>query len=82
MERASVSIMKASELAGVSRRTIYNWLHAGKVSYLRTAGGSVRIFLDTLWRDDAGEFGRAARPAGVSVSVVASAPPRSPQPSR
>jgi excisionase family DNA binding protein len=43
--------MKACELVGVSRRTIYNWLSAGKVEYVRTAGGSVRIFVDTLWRD-------------------------------
>ncbi len=43
--------MKACELVGVSRRTIYNWLSAGKIEYIRTAGGSVRIFVDTLWRD-------------------------------
>jgi predicted site-specific integrase-resolvase len=35
----------------VSRRTIYNWLSSGKIEYVRTAGGSVRIFVDTLWRD-------------------------------
>jgi excisionase family DNA binding protein len=51
VERKSISIMKACELVGVSRRTIYNWLSAGKVEYVRTAGGSVRIFVDTLWRD-------------------------------
>jgi excisionase family DNA binding protein len=43
--------MKACELVGVSRRTIYNWLASGKVEYVRTAGGSVRIFVDTLWRE-------------------------------
>ena len=43
--------MKACELVGVSRRTIYNWLANGKVEYVRTAGGSVRIFVDTLWRE-------------------------------
>ena len=43
--------MKACELVGVSRRTIYNWLSSGKIEYVRTAGGSVRIFVDTLWRD-------------------------------
>ncbi len=42
--------MKACELVGVSRRTIYNWLSSGKIEYVRTAGGSVRIFVDTLWR--------------------------------
>ena len=51
MERKTISIMKACELVGVSRRTIYNWLSRGKIEYVRTAGGSVRIFVDTLWRD-------------------------------
>jgi excisionase family DNA binding protein len=50
MERQTVSIMKACEMVGVSRRTIYNWIAAGKVEYVRTAGGSIRIFTDTLWR--------------------------------
>ena len=50
VDRKTVSIMKACELVGVSRRTIYNWIAAGKVEYVRTAGGSVRIFADTLWR--------------------------------
>jgi excisionase family DNA binding protein len=52
-ERKTISIMKACELVGVSRRTIYNWIAGGKVEYVRTAGGSVRIFVDTLWRDPA-----------------------------
>jgi len=51
LERKTISIMKACELVGVSRRTIYNWLSSGKIEYVRTAGGSVRIFVDTLWRD-------------------------------
>ena len=51
MERKTISIMKACEVVGVSRRTIYNWLSSGKIEYVRTAGGSVRIFVDTLWRD-------------------------------
>jgi excisionase family DNA binding protein len=56
IERKTISIMKACELVGVSRRTIYNWIASGKIEYVRTAGGSVRIFVDTLWR----EPGRAA----------------------
>jgi excisionase family DNA binding protein len=44
------TIRKAQELVGVSRRTIYNWINAGRVDYVRTAGGSVRIFADSLWR--------------------------------
>ena len=63
MERKTISIMKACDLVGVSRRTIYNWLSSGKIEYVRTAGGSVRIFADTLWRDPQ----RSARqPAGGS----------------
>jgi excisionase family DNA binding protein len=71
LERKTVSIPRACELVGVSRRTIYNWIAGGKVQYVRTAGGSVRIFADTLWRepeaavvgDDAGEFQRLSRGA-------------------
>jgi excisionase family DNA binding protein len=51
VERQAVSIIKAAQLVGVSRRTIYNWLASGKLEYVRTAGGSVRIFVDSLWRD-------------------------------
>ncbi len=51
-ERTTVSISRACEIVGVSRRTIYNWIADGKIQYVRTAGGSVRIFADTLWRTD------------------------------
>ncbi len=49
-DRTTVSITKACKLVDVSRRTIYNWIANGKVEYVRTAGGSVRIFVDTLWQ--------------------------------
>jgi excisionase family DNA binding protein len=62
MDRQTLSIMKACEAVGVSRRTIYNWIQAGKVEYVRTAGGSIRIFADTLWRD-AGSGRTAPTPA-------------------
>ena len=64
MEHQTLSIMKACEAVGVSRRTIYNWISAGKVEYVRTAGGSIRIFADTLWRD-------AAQPRALSASGAA-----------
>ena len=51
MDRQTLSIMKACEVVDVSRRTIYNWITAGKLEYVRTAGGSIRIFADSLWRD-------------------------------
>jgi excisionase family DNA binding protein len=63
MDRQTLSIMKACEAVGVSRRTIYNWISAGKVEYVRTAGGSIRIFADSLWRD------ANARPAANTASA-------------
>jgi excisionase family DNA binding protein len=51
VDTKTVSIARACELVGVSRRTIYNWMAAGKVRYVRTAGGSVRLFVESLWRD-------------------------------
>lgn len=63
VERKTISIMKACELVGVSRRTIYNWLSSGKIEYVRTAGGSVRIFVDTLWREPQ----KGDRPAVAAV---------------
>jgi excisionase family DNA binding protein len=64
MDRQTLSIMKACEAVGVSRRTIYNWISAGKVEYVRTAGGSIRIFADSLWRD------KDARPVTASASTT------------
>jgi len=62
MDRQTLSIMKACEAVGVSRRTIYNWISAGKVEYVRTAGGSIRIFTDSLWREPS-NAAHAVRPA-------------------
>ena len=67
MERQTLSIMKACEVVGVSRRTIYNWIAANKVEYVRTAGGSIRIFADTLWRDAS----PAAQPAASESTPAA-----------
>ena len=66
VDRQTLSIMKACELVGVSRRTIYNWIASGKVEYVRTAGGSVRIFADTLWRSP--NDSARARVAAVSTA--------------
>ena len=63
MERQTLTIMKACEAVGVSRRTIYNWISAGKLEYVRTAGGSIRIYADSLWRDAGATSSRAATPA-------------------
>lgn len=47
--RETINIMQACERCGVSRRTIYNWLRDHRIEYVRTAGGNVRIFTDTLF---------------------------------
>jgi len=52
LRRDRVNINQAAAIAGVSRRTIYNWIEAGKIEYVRTPGGSIRIFVDTLLRRD------------------------------
>lgn len=49
---ATVSIMRACELAGVSRRTIYNWIAQKKVTVFRTAGGNVRLLRSELVKLD------------------------------
>ena len=41
---------------GVSRRTIYNWLEAGKLNWRRTiGGGSVLIDPQSVWLDYDGD---------------------------
>jgi excisionase family DNA binding protein len=73
MDRQTLSIMKACEVVGVSRRTIYNWISAGKVEYVRTAGGSIRIFADTLWRPSGVTAFAAPAPTGHAGEVRTSA---------
>lgn len=50
MERKLLTIMQACELVCVSRRTIYNWLNDGRLETVRTAGGSIRIYKDSLFQ--------------------------------
>src|SRR5262245_861915 len=64
-----LSVNEACEVAGVSRRTIYNWLGDNRLITRRTAGGSVRILESSLWRDS------WARIAPVSAAAPSSAPP-------
>jgi excisionase family DNA binding protein len=47
-----ITIMRACEVAGVSRRTIYSWIEMGRVTTRRTAGGSTRILESSLFRVD------------------------------
>lgn len=50
--RGMVSIQEACQIAGVSRRTIYNWMKTGKLETVRTVGGSVRIAPESLFRKE------------------------------
>lgn len=61
----SVSIDKAAELLGVSRRTIYNRIKAGRLWTIRTLGGSQRVTLESLYRLTPG---RRGSPSGSSGS--------------
>lgn len=47
--RRLVNTVQAAALAGVSRRTIFKWLEAGKVEAVRTVGGQRRIYADSLF---------------------------------
>ena len=58
-DRSLLTIKQACALADVSRRTIYNWLKDNRIQYVRTAGGAVRIFGDSLFR--AGNVGPAVQ---------------------
>lgn len=53
LQRPRVNILKASEIAGVTPRTIYNWMYTGKIEYVETPTGQKRIYADTLLRRDA-----------------------------
>ncbi len=64
-----ITINEACEIAGVTRRTIHTWLNQGKIRYVRTAGGQVRIFADSLFRE--------VEPPPATVPDVA---PRAPAP--
>jgi excisionase family DNA binding protein len=44
----SVSIDRAAEVLGVSRRTIYNRIRDGRLQSIRTPGGSQRILIESL----------------------------------
>ena len=49
-ENRWICIKEASQIVGVHRRTLYNWMAAGKVIVRQTAGGNPRILESSLWQ--------------------------------
>lgn len=67
-----MKILPAARRIGVSRRTIYNWIEAGKIELWRTAGGSPRVSLGDLVRQQprrqrAGETGEGTDAAAAGA---------------
>jgi excisionase family DNA binding protein len=62
----SVSIDQAAQLLNVSRRTIYNRIKDGRLKTIRTAGGSRRVLLQSLY--DLG-FRSQAFPTSASAAT-------------
>ena len=60
----SVSIDQAAQLLNVSRRTIYNRIREGRLITMRTAGGSQRVLVASL-------FAIGFRPQAFSATASA-----------
>jgi excisionase family DNA binding protein len=54
----TVSIDKAAELLGVSRRTVYNRIKEGELQTIRTFGGSQRVIVESLAQVGLARLGR------------------------
>jgi predicted site-specific integrase-resolvase len=46
-----LSIEKARQVVGVSRRTLYYWINKGAVETRTTVSGRIRVLESSLWRD-------------------------------
>jgi len=55
----SVSLDRAAQMLGVSRRTIYNRIRDGRLQTIRTLGGSQRVLLDSVQDDSAAAAAQA-----------------------
>ncbi len=45
-----LTVRESCATAHVRKTTIYRWLKAGKLDVIRTVGGSLRIYEDSLWQ--------------------------------
>mgnify|MGYP001573333206 CR=1 FL=1 len=48
--RSLTNTVKAAEICGVTRLTIYQWVRYNRVEWVRTPTGQLRIFVDSLFR--------------------------------
>jgi excisionase family DNA binding protein len=65
----SVSLDQAAGLLRVSRRTVYNWIRAGRLRTIRTLGGkSQRVLLASLNEVAGEQSGQARIPAPQSCA--------------
>ncbi|HEX7089890.1 MAG TPA: helix-turn-helix domain-containing protein [Longimicrobiales bacterium] len=61
-----MTIDRAAELLGCSRRTVYNWIRNGRLYTVRTLGRSQRVLIESLPRAAAA----AARAGSRDASSV------------
>lgn len=45
-----LTLPEACRLAKVSRRSLYNWMALGSLRFVRTPGGTRRVYADDLFR--------------------------------
>lgn len=45
-----LTVKQAADRAQMSMRSIYAWAHEGKIEFVRTASGRIRIVEESLWR--------------------------------
>lgn len=48
--RPTVSMQTACRIAEVTRATLLNWIAEGRVEFVRSSTGALRIFVDTLYK--------------------------------
>ena len=73
----SLMIDRAAEFLGVSRRTIYYRIREGKLTTIRTLGGTQRVLVDSLlalMRGEAPVTDRGADASGTAPSEKSPAP--------
>ena len=53
--RQLLNTVATCHMAGISRATLYRWIAANKVEWLRTPSGQLRIYADSVFRAPNGE---------------------------